>query len=223
MSITNYAELQAAVADWLARPGDATITAVIPDLVRLAETRIAFGSGELGSALYAPPLRTRQMETRATVVLGAEYVPLPADFVEMRELKINTERERKLTYVTPQHFAEIAGAQSGGVPRFYTLVAGSLRFGPAPSGAPPLTAELLYYARVPSLTDAAPSNWLLTLAPSVYLFAALLEAAAYIRDPAQLSDWSAQYLAAISGLQSQDRRAKHGGAPLIMRPATATP
>jgi hypothetical protein len=218
-----YGELQAAIADWLARPGDATIAAAAPDLIRLAETRIAFGSGEIGSPLYAPPLRIRQMETRATVVLSAEYVALPTDFVEMRELKINSARERKLFYVTPQHFAETAAAQLGGVPRFYTLAAGSLRLGPAPSGTPPLTAELLYYAKPAALSDAAPSNWLLALAPNVYLFGALLEASAYIRDPAQLADWSNQYLAAIAGLQSQDRRSKHGGAPLVMRPATATP
>jgi hypothetical protein len=81
----------------------------------------------------------------------------------------------------------------------------------------------LYYAKPAALSDAAPSNWLLALAPNVYLFGALLEASAYIRDPAQLADWSNQYLAAIAGLQSQDRRSKHGGAPLVMRPATATP
>lgn len=223
MSITNYAELQAAVADWLARPGDSTIAAIAPDLIRLAEARMTFGSGEPGSPLYAPPLRVRQMETRATVVLSAEYVALPADFAEMRELKINSGTERKLAYVTPQHFAETAASRLGGLPSVYTLVAGALRLGPAPSGSPPLTAELLYYAKLPPLSDAAPVNWLLSLAPNVYLFGALMEAGAYIRDPAQLAEWSGQYAAAVSGLQSQDRRARHGGAPLVMRPATATP
>jgi hypothetical protein len=223
VSIANYAELQAAIADWLARPGDPTIAGIVPDLIRLAETRITFGSGEGGSPLHAPPLRARQMETRATIVLNAEYVTLPTDFAEMRELKINTAQERKLTYVTPQHFAEIAASRHGGLPFFYTLVANSLRLGPAPSGVPPLTAELLYYAKLPPLSDAEPVNWLLSAAPSIYLYGALLEASAYVRDAAQLADWSAQYVAAIGAFQSQDRRSKHGGAPLVMRPANATP
>jgi hypothetical protein len=223
VSITNYAELQAAVADWLARPNDPAIAAVTADLIRLAEARITFGSGEAGTPLYAPPLRVRQMETRATVVLGAEYVSLPTDFLEMRELKINTDRERKLAYVTPQHFAEAAAAQLGGLPHVYTLVGSSLRLGPAPSGSPPLTAELLYYAKLPLLSDAAPTNWLLATAPNIYLFGALLEASAYIRDQAQLAQWSAAYGAATEALQAQDRRAKHGGAPLIMRPVAVTP
>lgn len=223
MSITNYGELQAAIADWLARPGDPTVAAVAPDLIRFAEARIAFGSGDSVSPLHAPPLRVRQMETRATVILNAEYVALPADFAEMRELKINAGREQKLTYVTPQHFAETAASQLGGMPRFYTLAAGSLRLGPAPSGSPPLTAELLYYARIPPLSDAAPVNWLLSLSPNIYLFGALAEAGAYIRDPSQLADWSNRYVAAVSALQAQDRRARHGGAPLVMRPATAMP
>jgi hypothetical protein len=223
VSITNYTELQAAVADWLARPGDPSIAAIAPDLIRLAEARIAFGSGELGSPLHAPPLRVRQMETRATITLHAEYVALPADFAEMRELKINTAHERKLVYVTPQHFAEVAASQGGGLPRVYTLAASALRLGPAPSGSPPLTVELLYYAKLPALTDAAPANWLLAAAPNIYLFGALLEASAYVRDPVQLADWSAQYTAAVSAFQAQDRRARHGGAPLIMRPTGATP
>ena len=223
MSITSYAELQAAIVDWLARPNDPALSAVVPDLIRLAEARIMHGAGEAGAALYSSPLRVRQMETRATVVLSAEYVAVPADFMELRELKINTAREQKLVYVTPQHFAETAAAQLGGVPRFYTLVGGSLRFGPFPSGSPPLTAELLYYAKLPPLTEAAPANWLLASAPNVYLFGALLEASAYVRDQGQLAEWSTQYAAAVGALQAQDRRARNGGAPLIMRPAGATP
>lgn len=223
MSITNYTELQAAIADWLARPGDSTIASIAPDLIRLAETRIVFGSGEPGGPFHAPPLRVRQMETRAELVLTGEYVSLPADFAEMRELKLATLPERKLAYVTPQHFAEAAVSSLSGLPRYYTMVASSLRLGPAPSGPAPLTAELLYYAKLPPLSDAAPVNWLLSLAPNIYLFGALMEAGAYIRDPSHVADWSAQYAAAVAALQSQDRRAKHGGAPLIMRPATVTP
>jgi hypothetical protein len=221
--MTNYAELRAAIADWLARPEDPAIAALTPDLIRLAEARIVFGSGEIGSTLYAPPLRVRQMETRATIVLSAEYVALPTDFAEMRELKINTAHERKLTYLTPQHFAEIAASHGSGLPRFYTLVGNALRFGPVPSGSPPLTAELLYYAKLPPLTESSPTNWLLATAPHIYLFGALLEAAAYIRDPTQLADWSAQYMTAVSAFQAQDRRAKHGGAPLVIRPSGAAP
>src|SRR5262249_30104392 len=132
VSITSYAELQSAVADWLARPGDATIAAIAPDLIRLAEARINFGVGEPGAHLYSPPLRVRQMETRATAAADSEYVSLPGDFAELREVKINLAPERKLAYVTPQHFAELAASHRSGIPALYTIIGNELRIGPAP-------------------------------------------------------------------------------------------
>jgi hypothetical protein len=223
VSITTYTELQAAIAEWLARPGDGIVTTVAPDLIRLAEARINFGSGEIGHELYSPPLRVRQMETRATALLTGEYVALPSDFVELRELKINTVPERNLTYVTPQQFADAAASSGAGVPVVYTLIGNDIRFGPAPAAAEGLTAELLYYAAVPALSASAPSNWLLQAAPNVYLFGALLEASPYIGDDSQLPRWFAMFSAAIGGLQAQDRRARHGNAPLLMSPITPTP
>lgn len=221
MSITNYADLQASVADWLARPGDATIAAIVADLIRLAEARINFGYGEAGASLYSPPLRVRQMETRATASIGGEYVALPNDFAELRQVKINAAPERNLAFVTPQQFAELAVSGQAGIPVVYTIIGNELRLAPAPSGS--LNAELAYYAKVPPLSDAAPSNWLLAVAPNIYLYAALFEAATYVGDDSQLPKWFAQFAAAMVAFQSQDRRARHGAAPLVMRPVTATP
>ncbi len=223
MTITTYAELQSAVAEWLARPGDAIVATVAPDLIRLAEARINFGSGEAGHDLYSPPLRVRQMESRATALLAGEYIALPPDFTELREIKINTTPERKLTYVTPQQFAETAASSASGIPRVYTLVGNDIRFGPAPVPGGGLTAELHYYAAVPALSDSAPSNWLLAAAPNVYLFGVLLEASPYIGDDAQLARWFAMFSAAVRALQAQDRRARHGNAPLLMATTTPTP
>jgi hypothetical protein len=127
-----------------------------------------------------------------------------------------------LTYVTPQQFAGSA-AVSVGVPSVYTLIGNEIRLGPAPAASAGLVAELQYYARVPALSAAAPSNWLLTAAPNVYLFGALLEAAPYIGDDMQLAKWHRLYSAAVTGLQSQDRRSRHGGSPLTMAPLPATP
>lgn len=221
MSINTYADLQAAIADWLARPGDATIVAIAPDLIRLAEARINFGSGEAGGVLYSPPLRVRQMEARAIAALESEYLALPADFAGMREIKLNMMPERRLAYVTPQHFSELAMSHRAGIPAVYTMIGNEMRFGPAP--AAPLQVELAYHARVPALSDVNSSNWLLALAPNVYLFASLLEAGTYIGDDTRTPQWFAQFAAATAGLQAQDRRAAHGAPPLITHPATATP
>jgi hypothetical protein len=140
----------------------------------------------------------------------------------MRELKLNTTPERQLTFLTPQHFADAAGA-SGGLPRVYTIVAGQIRLGPAPA-ASGLIAELLYYARVPALSPGNPANWLLSLYPNIYLFGALSQAGPYLGlDDAAAARWFALYAAGLTGLQGADDRGRHGAAPLVMRPAARTP
>lgn len=220
MAITTYAELQTAIADWLARSGDSTITAIAPDLIKLCESRINYGYGEPGEALYSPALRVRPMETRATATVDSEYTGLPSDFLEMRELKINNSPEKKLTYVTPQQFAESSASYTSGTPVVYTITGSEFRLGPTPSSS--LTAELLYYAKVPDLATNS-TNWLLTASPNVYLYGSLVEAAPYVGDDERIAQWFGIFSAAIKGLQAQDRRAKYGGAQLIMRPVTSVP
>jgi len=220
MSIGTYAELRSAIADWLARPDDPTIAAVAPDLIRLCESRINHGSGEPGDPLYSPPLRTRAMETRTAMASAGAYVALPADFLELRAIEVNGV---PLGYMTPQNFMDSAGMQQAGVPRFYTIIGRELRLGPAPTVEKPLTVELFYYAKVPALSDENPTNWLLEASPSAYLYGALVGAAPYIGDDQRMALWFSLFAAALKGLQGTERRATHGGAPLVMRSGVRTP
>ncbi len=68
MALASYADLQAAVANYLARPGDAVLTSPLPDFVTLAESRIAYG-GE--GQWPCRPLRIRAMETATVLITGA--------------------------------------------------------------------------------------------------------------------------------------------------------
>jgi hypothetical protein len=75
MSISTYAELQTAVANFLAR---SDLTAQIPDFIALAEGRMS------------RELETRSQEKRATATLttGDEFIALPTDMREIREVKL---------------------------------------------------------------------------------------------------------------------------------------
>ncbi|MEA2781442.1 MAG: hypothetical protein QOK29_2986, partial [Rhodospirillaceae bacterium] len=44
MAIATYSDLQAAIANYLARPGDSLVSTPAPDFVTLAESRIAYGA-----------------------------------------------------------------------------------------------------------------------------------------------------------------------------------
>jgi hypothetical protein len=68
MAIATYSDLQAAIANYLARPGDSLVSTPAPDFVTLAESRIAYG-GDV--PLPSNPLRIRPMETTAMLITGA--------------------------------------------------------------------------------------------------------------------------------------------------------
>ncbi len=68
MALASYADLQAAIASYLARPGDAIIATPAPDFVTLAESRIAYGSE---GQWPCRPLRIRAMETATVLITGA--------------------------------------------------------------------------------------------------------------------------------------------------------
>src|SRR5262245_58663179 len=68
MALASYADLQAAIANYLARPGDSLVTTPAPDFVTLAESRIAYGAD---APFPSPALRIRAMETTAVLLTGA--------------------------------------------------------------------------------------------------------------------------------------------------------
>lgn len=71
MALATYADLQTAIASWLARTGDTELSAAAPDLIALAEARIYYGAGEKGDQFYSPPLRCRAMEAQGVILLQA--------------------------------------------------------------------------------------------------------------------------------------------------------
>ena len=81
MAINTYATLVAAIEEWLARDGDATLSARIPDFITLAESKF-------NRTLFIP-----QMEKRATADVDTasdepEFITLPSDFQTMRRIRL---------------------------------------------------------------------------------------------------------------------------------------
>ena len=163
MAISTYAELKTAVALWLARAGDASVTDNVADFIMLAERRIN------------RRLRLRGMENRATATISTQYVALPTDFAEMRNFQLNTDPVTSLALMSPEHIDAIYAGSQTGKPRVYAIVNDEIQVRPTPDAS--YTAEMAYWARFAALSDAATTNWLITNAPDVYLWGALAEAA----------------------------------------------
>lgn len=90
----------------------------------------------------------------------------------------------------------------------------TLRWYPPVSAASPLahvSAEVVGY--LPSLTDNAPTNRLLIVAPDLYLNATLCEASSYLQHDERVPGFQQRAAEAIKGLQLQTERRVHGGQP----------
>jgi hypothetical protein len=195
MALASYSDLKASIAGWLNR---SDLTAAIPDFISLAEAQIS------RRLLMMGPVRA--MMGRADASISAEFAALPADFMGARTIVFAEDRTRPLDFCLPEQINRKKAFEStGGNPRFFSVVGGELQFFPAPSGGASYSSEMTYWKRIPALSDAAPSNWLLALHPDAYLYGALLQAAPYLKDDARIQSWGTFLETILSDIAAADR------------------
>jgi hypothetical protein len=202
MSYTNYTELQASVAGYLGR---SDLTTEIPDFIRFAELRLG------------RELRTRPMLNSATAptVANDARTALPTDFLEIRDLFIQGNPRRPLTYMSPSAFSREARADIVGLPVFYTILASEFKFAPIPDSA--YTLEILYYAKPTFLSSANASNVFLANYPDALLYGSLIEAEPYLINDARSQLWATLYDRAIKNISDADQGGEYSGIPLQMK------
>ena len=199
MAISTYSELQTAVANWLDRDD---LTARIPEFIALAEAR------------FNRVLRLRSMEAKYTAdtVAGQRNLALPTSYIQMRNFQVNTSPLTTLSYVTPEIYDRLWGGSTSGTPKFYTILANEVSFGPIPGSV--MEVEMLFYKKFDNLTTLSPTNTLLTDSPDLYLYGAMLEAEPFIMNDERVPLWAAALDRAVSDMQEQDNKDRHSGSAL---------
>jgi hypothetical protein len=200
MALDTFAGLKATIADYLNRDD---LTAIIPSFITIAEAK------------FNRKLRTRQMIKRANGQIETSFFAYPADWLQAKEFQLNTNPIVRLQFVTEAYGDELKANRyvSIGQPAYYTITGTQLEFIPAPDST--YSAELTYYAKIPALSDANTSNWLLAYAPDLYLYGALLEAAPYLKDDERLAVWSQMYINSLGDIEVADQRASVSSTPLV--------
>jgi hypothetical protein len=190
MAITTYAELQAAAANWLVR---ADLTARIPEFITLAEAR-------LNRVLRA---RLAESEAALTATPGARTIPLPAGFAEPLALWLSLAAGRTaLRFVEPSLMEVTA---TPGQPASWSIDGANLAFERPCDQAYGFVLRMLTKF---ALSDAAPSNALLSDYPDAYLFATLSEAGPFLRDDELASAYDARLERAIGEINTKDARSR---------------
>ena len=198
MAITNYGELKTATAGWLDR---SDLTSQIPEFVELAEAR------------FDRVIRVPDMVARDdTFTVDSQYETLPPGFLGVARFLLHSSPNGAMEYMSPARLSARRERRTAtGRPGYYTISGGNFEFFPDPDQT--YTAALLYYKRLTQLSADEDTNWLLTNNPDIYLFATLVEASPYLKDPETTALWEARLQRAISELALDGERQAVGQSP----------
>ena len=196
MAITNYGTLKTEIADTLNR---SDLTSVIPSFIDYAHNKLN------------RDLRTRQMVQRATASIDSEYSAFPNNFLQIRDIRLNTNPVTHLEQITTeqQNQERQSHGNTAGQPKFYSVVGETFQVFPTPDTA--YTGEIAYYEEIPALSSDSDTNWLLTKAPEIYLYGSLVHAAPYLKDDERIVVWQTLYRDVFNSLETEDEKSRFSG------------
>ena len=201
MAVTTYTNLVTAVTEYLARDQDTTLTARIPDFITLCEAK-------LNRLLMHPRMEKRSTTTVDTTDDEPEFVTLPSDFQTMRRVRLSgVTGKPRLEFMAQSQLEDYRYSIDNvtGQPIYYTIVGDEMELAPTPGED--YTLEMVYRANLAALSGSNATNWLIELAPDVYLYGTLLEAAAYTRGfDDMLPVWSSAFTSTIDQLGTHGHR-----------------
>jgi hypothetical protein len=197
MSITAYAELQTAIASWLAR---SDLTASIPDFITLFE------------AAANRRLRVREMEASTDLAPSSGAATLPADYLAWRRVTWTGSPRVELAYVAPSYLQAAYPSSPADTPRIFTIEGATLKVRPVSDTA----LEFLYYQKIPALSDGNPANWLLAAHPDLYLFGSLAEAQMFAVDPEKAALWKGRRDELFEEINQLSNKTRGAGAIRVM-------
>lgn len=197
MSFSTYAELQSSIADWLNRTD---LTTQIREFIHLAETRIGH------------ELRTPVIEKTIILDVSADgYTTLPDDFLEVKDIFYDYNPLNRVS------LSEIhRRSDRSGVPEVFARETFRMRFHPTPAGDDTTEFRMIYYYDVGRLSDDNTSHALLKLAPELYLYGALAEAADFLGN-GQRDAYEMQYQKAYTWIMKHARDAEFAGSTPIVQ------
>jgi hypothetical protein len=202
MAITTYAELQTAVADFLNRDD---LTSAIPTFISLAETQMQ------------REIRHHKMMQRSEAEIDSRYFGLPPEWLETVRFHVAGDRTYRLELTSMDDMLQLrqANADLSGRPTHFAHIGEQLEVYPTPDGT--YDVELLYYEKIPALSESNTSNWLLADHPDAYLYGALMQSAPYLSEDARMQVWSTLYAGAVASINTETRKARYSGSGMRMR------
>lgn len=208
----SYDTLVATIADWLNRQD---LTAAIPSYIALAEAEV--NADDRFRVLHSVVRATAQISPAQADANGNFYLPLPADYISMQNLRVlEAPPPGRIDLVTQTQMDDLRQKfQGADVPKYYAVLSTEMELLPAPDRQ--YTAQMVYYGKVPPLSSANQTNWLLQNYPNIYLYGTLLQAAPYLKDDTRIATWTTLYEKAANNIDVSSDRGQFSGSTMKMR------
>lgn len=214
--ITTYTNLQTAAIEWLARDQDTTLIARIPTFIQMFEAK-------MNRELFVRQMEQRTTTTADTSTTEPEFISLPTDFQSMRRVRLSSVTGKPaLEFRSALQMDELrlTSGNIAGQPRYFSVFGVEMELLPTPDQN--YTIEMVYRQNIPALSSNS-TNWLLTLAPDLYLYGTLLESAPYIKEDARIQTWGLGFQSARDSLNVLGMTSTFNAGPLQVRSSGLTP
>lgn len=214
MPISNYGELQTAISGWLERTD---INDRIPDFISLAERRIF-------RDLRCPANETKRTFSNYDAEVG---LCIPDDYLELKNILWDgcpLERISDQQYLAwacrPDTRTNNDTVQPAGQPRYFARYACKFYVYPLPVVDTEDLIQINYWQdQSGALTEDTDTNPILTIAPGVYLYGALVEAEAFLMNDQRIPLWESRFQDNLESLQNMADEAELSGGHTTARSA----
>lgn len=198
---STYAELVQELTDYLR--ADTNIVGKIDLFIGLAESDMN------------RELRTSEMEVEITDTITGGYIDIPSDLLQIRNIRSQYPNgDHSLRLVTPEIMSRAAHSGASGPATFYSVQNNQIQLAP---GVEDNEIDLLYYQRIPALTDTNTTNWVITNWPLLYWYGCLSKAWEYREDDSQEAKYSARFAEEVRRVQLADNAKRWIGQSIQMQ------
>ena len=211
MQFANYIAFRVAVQQLFEgddNAGNTFSVNTLDTLIGLGEERVYHGDSK------TPGLRASTMLSDLSVAVASNAVALPADLLELKEVRFSGERSLEIIPLDKLRMLEADAATNTGTVRYAAQDGDTLRFWPESAG----TVLGRYYAKPEGLETVTWAD-ATTFAryPQLFLYAALYEGAVFLGMTDKMPVWELKYRDLADGANHSERMRVYGGSPLRMR------
>lgn len=210
-TIVDYASLNQAVQDWLARSD----IAAYPDyFIQIAENRIYRDIINQNEGRGV-----RQMEAALSGTIANNAIPIPSDYLALKAARVVVSsgwyplEKKNAEFIYGKYPKQSATS----APTFIADENGQFIFGPYADSA--YTINGVYWQKAAALSSTNTSTWMITAIPDVLFAGCMAAAAQFVRDDASRDLWNAFYQQGLDSFIAQDKASSWSGSSLSITAA----